>query len=79
MGASYRGSVDPDSVSDAGLGMKGDAFYSYCGGCTMIWAGGAVLDMDARAMTSNGGLHALSEGHHAVVMAFPLGRVGCER
>ena len=45
----------------------------------MIWAVGAVLDMDARAMTSNGGLHALSEGHHAVVMAFPLGRVSCER
>lgn len=52
----YCGGVDPDLVADAGLGVKGDAFYSsYRGEYTRMRAVGDGLDMDAGVAAPGGG------------------------
>ena len=58
MGGSYCGGVDLYSETDAGLGEKGDPFYSsYHGGCTVPWTFCGALDMDAGVAAPNCGLH----------------------
>lgn len=66
MDASYCGGVDPDPVANAGLGAKGNTFYSsYSGGCTVMWAVGGGSDMDAGVAAPEGGPHGwLSGGRH---------------
>ena len=66
MDASYCGGVDPYSETDAGLGEKGDPFYfSYHGGCIVLWTFCGALDMDAGVAALEGGPHGwLSGGHH---------------
>ena len=58
--------ADPDSMAEAGLGVKGGTFYSsYRGGCFVMWTRGCVSDMDAGAVAPDGGSHGwLSGGHH---------------
>lgn len=61
-------------MADAGLGVKGDIFYpSYCGGYSMMRAGGDGLDMDARVAIHMVGSPA---GNLVVVLTPCLGHVG---
>ena len=49
---------------DAGLGVKGDPFYSsYHGGCIMTWTVSGSLDMDA-GVAPDGGLYGWLFGGH---------------
>ena len=61
--APYCGGIDPDPVTDAGLGMKGDPFLSsFQGWCSVMWTDGGGLDVDARAAASDGGPHGWLSG-----------------
>ena len=64
---------------DAGLGVKGDPFYSsYHGGCNVTWMVSGALDMEAGVAAPDGCPHGwLSGGHHGdgdVILSWSCGR-----
>ena len=81
MGASDAGGADPDSMANAGLGVKGVTFHSsYRGGCSVMWMGAVSATWMSGWRPRDGGSHGwLSGGLHGGGDGFPLGRVGGKR